>query len=644
MQVIYPYLMLIPFLFYAGSGIGTDKIFNSLSPKEEKMINDFGFFARKSNFKKFSELYKSLKEKNLPIYVTTDGMLHTYHILYDFSLRSLEVNHLYPEVCSLTEAMIQGTKDLLRKYPEETHTLLNNLAYLEVAEKLLKPDYCPDGKTGNIVKKEMALINSGKGFAKSPIFGYKEDYSQYKPRGHYTRSEILKRYFRAMMWFGRMGFRLKPEKESTNRKGRAETKMALMILEALNKNLEQWKRLNTPITLYIGKSDDLTPIEYLQIINENFPGKTPAEIARDERLLMKFINEAITYRPPKIISTAVPDTLEPEVVTKGFKFFGQKFIPDSYMFQELVYKKVGTQEDPRLFPRGLDVLAVLGSKRARNILVEHYKENRFSNYESQLDNLIKEFQALKQEDWYKNLYYGWLYALKSLIKPVPKFQPAYQDKCLQTALGSWAELRHDTILYAKQSYTMELTAVRSKPRLTASGYVEPIPECFERLKKLVDMSQEELSRLNILDDYVKAKFNHFSEILGSLKRITEDELKNRELTEEQQSFIRNIGEVLEALETFPAVDYKTETDESNALCADVHTDPNTKKVLEVANDIPAYIYVLINTDAGPKIFIGGIYDYYEFTQPLSKRLTDEEWQKLSPKPEKPSWIKFFVQE
>jgi len=53
---------------------------------------------------------------------------------------------------------------------------------------------------------------------------------------------------------------------------------------------------------------------------------------------------------------------------------------------------------------------------------------------------------------------------------------------------------------------------------------------------------------------------------------------------------------------------------------------------------------LINTDAGPKIFIGGIYDYYEFTQPLSKRLTDEEWQKLSPKPEKPSWIKFFVQE
>ena len=28
------------------------------------------------------------------------------------------------------------------------------------------------------------------------------DASQFKPRGHYTKSETLKRYFRAMMWLG----------------------------------------------------------------------------------------------------------------------------------------------------------------------------------------------------------------------------------------------------------------------------------------------------------------------------------------------------------------------------------------------------------------------------------------------------------
>ena len=31
---------------------------------------------------------------------------------------------------------------------------------------------------------------------------------------------------------------------------------------------------------------------------------------------------------------------------------------------------------------------------------------------------------------------------------------AWQDKELNITLASWAELRHDTILYVKQSYTM----------------------------------------------------------------------------------------------------------------------------------------------------------------------------------------------
>ncbi|MBP5792523.1 MAG: DUF3160 domain-containing protein, partial [Spirochaetaceae bacterium] len=35
---------------------------------------------------------------------------------------------------------------------------------------------------------------------------YTEDYSQYKPRGHYTKNERLKAYFRTMMWFGRINF------------------------------------------------------------------------------------------------------------------------------------------------------------------------------------------------------------------------------------------------------------------------------------------------------------------------------------------------------------------------------------------------------------------------------------------------------
>jgi hypothetical protein len=617
------------------------ELYAAFTSLEKEFLQKNGFFAQKSQYKKFSDLYKSLKNRSLPIYVTTDCVLHTYHILYDYSLRMLEMDYLYSEADNLTKNMITSTENLLKgKKGELKQALLDNLAYFEVAASLLNPDFEISESVENKVNKEISLISKAEGFEKSPIFEYKEDYSQYKPRGHYTRNEVLKRYFKTMMWYGRMAFRLNPDDDQENKKGKKETRRALLILEAAKDYFQDWNRINLPIILYVGKSDDLTMLEYFKIKSRVFPNKKPIEIAQDDEKLTIFINEAMKYRPPKIVSTAVADTEKPEIVTKGFKFFGQKFIPDSYMFQNLVYDKVGTQNNPRLFPMGLDVFAVLGSDRAREILIQTYKENRFANYESQMGKLIKEFEDITEKDWFFNLYWGWLYTMKSLLLPIPGFKPAYQDKCLQTALGTWAELRHDTILYAKQSYTALITAVQPRPQMI-KGYVEPIPECFARLQKLVDMSKTELEKNAFLNKIVKQKFEQFSNLLDRLYNIAKAELENKELTDEDYDFIMDIGDALKNIESFPGADYTTETDESAALIVDVHTDPNTKQVLEVGNDVPAVFFIIINVNGRKQIFTGGIYDYYEFLQPMDKRLTDEEWQKLSLKPDKPEWIEYF---
>jgi len=617
------------------------ELYVTFTSLEKEFLQRDGFFAQKSQYKKFSDLYKSLKNKSLPIYVTTDCVFHTYHILYDYSLRILEMDYLYSEADNLTRNMITNTKNLLKgKKGELKQGLLDNLAYFEVAASLLNPDFEISKSVENKVNKEINLISKAEGFEKSPIFEYKEDYSQYKPRGHYTRNEVLKRYFKAMMWYGRMAFRLKPGEDEENKKGKKETRRALLILEAAKDYFQDWQRINSPIILYVGKSDDLTLLEYFEIKNRIFPNEKPIEIVQDDKKLMMFINEAMKYRSPQIVSTAVADTTEPEIVTKGLRLFCQKFIPDSYMFQNLVYNKVGTRNNPRLFPRGLDVMAVLGSDRARKILIQTYKENRFVNYESQMEKLIKEFEDITEDDWFFNLYWGWLYTMKSLLLPIPGFQPAYQDKCLQTALGTWAELRHDTILYAKQSYTAMITAVQPRPQMI-KGYVEPIPECFARLEKLVDMSKTELEEKAFLAEIVKQKFEQFSKLLNKLHNIAAAELENKELTDEDYDFIKDIGDALKSIESFPGADYTTETDESAALIADVHTDPNTKQVLEVGNDIPGLLFIVINVNGRRQIFAGGVYDYYEFLQPMDKRFTDEEWQKLSPKPDKPEWIEYF---
>ena len=104
-----------------------------------------------------------------------------------------------------------------------------------------------------------------------------------------------------------------------------------------------------------------------------------------------------------------PESLD-EVLdkTKGMRFMGQRFIPDSYMFQHLVFPQVldytGTAATKpftygftgtgwaRCYPRGLDVMAIFGSARAKTILTSE-DDTAYVNFQQQFDSLKAEFDA-----------------------------------------------------------------------------------------------------------------------------------------------------------------------------------------------------------------------------------------------------------
>lgn len=630
--------------------IANQDMVRGLSVEEIKILTQNGYVATPSDLDHFYDVYKTAKEQSKSIFVTVDGILHTYHVLYDYSLRELEMKYLKDDLTALLEKLIAKTQNCIKEQDKRFRPyLLKNIAYLSVPYKILKPDWPVPKEVVNLVNDELALIGSHKGFDFSPIFGYQEDYSQYKPRGHYTRTKDFENYFKAMMWLGRMTFRLKPSAESGGaEKGIEETICALFLLKSVTCKctgedmVPLWQKISDPIVLFVGKSDDLTIGEYKEIKDRVFPKASIPDMVKDRALVEKFIEEASKARSPMIVSGFVTDQENPAVSTKGLRLFGQKFIPDSYMFQQLVYNKVGTMTDPRKFPKGLDIFAVLGSSRAYEILTKVYKEDRYQNYALQIEKLKKEYAGLRDETWYSNLYWGWLYVLKAVVIPSPLFKPAWADRCLSSGLGSWAELRHDTILYAKQSYTVFTTSVQPQPKM-AKGYVEPNPDAFQRMKRLVDMTLAELKKKNILSANIENKLGDFSNLLNSLTIIAAKEIKKTVLGDEEYFLIHNIGSRLENLVTVPGMEeYSSDADKSSALIADVHTDPNTNRVLEVGNDKPAYLYVLVKTDKLPVLMVGAIYNYYEFLQPIDKRLTDEEWQALSPKPAKPEWIKFFA--
>ncbi len=239
-----------------------------------------------------------------------------------------------------------------------------------------------------------------------------------------------------------------------------------------------------------------------------------------------------------------------------------------------------------------------------------------------------------------------MFALKPLLKDYgagyPTFMQteAWQEKELTTALASWAELRHDTILYAKQSYTVKELGMPMPPEeKPVVGYVEPVPEFYNRLLALTRMTAAGLADMDVLDSSAKYRLEHLETILERLVKLSEKELANEELTDEDYEFIKNFGDELNAVIT--DVDEKAK---KTTIIADVHTDGNTMQVLEEGVGYVDLVVVAYEVPDG-RILVGAgpVMSYYEFKQPMADRLTDEKWREMlrSEPPDRPEWYSSF---
>ncbi len=196
--------------------------------------------------------------------------------------------------------------------------------------------------------------------------------------------------------------------------------------------------------------------------------------------------------------------------------------------------------------------------------------------------------SVSTDDWHSTLYMCWLHSLKLLAEPrgqgYPDFmQTAMWNRCtLSTFLASWAMLRHDTILYAKQSYTP--TAGCAFPAdgepVPSAGFVEPVPEVYAELRGTLIMARNGLEHYGILDDELTMRFDRADDLLAGIQGIAEKELKGEMLTESDADFLKGFASSLE-----DAIAWGETTTEGleTSLIADVHTDQNSGRVLEVAS-------------------------------------------------------------
>ncbi len=626
----------------------------SFSAAEESLLFRHAFTARPSGYMEIYDIYNECAEMGTPIFVTVDALLHTYHKLYDRILRIAEERQFYNDLTMLTQALYGNSDSLYDAAVDSTvkEALRRNVAYLGVAKALLDSCWLPPEYMEDLVADEGDLIETHQGFSLSPIFGYYEDYSQYLPRGHYTRSDILKSYFKSMMWFGRMTFILEPPPipvpTNVDSLIHESTRRALLFIYCLQNTtvgdetaLTVWDRIYCPTVFFVGRTDDLNIGQYQELMEEIYGtgfASLPVDTFANDSLIHQFILSAEELPDPAIWTTT----------PKGLRFMGQRFIPDSYILSQL------TQMIGRPMPKGLDVLSVLGSERAYQILEEVYHQpDIYPDYAAKMDSLKLEFAALPDATWAQDLYYNWLYSLMPLLfaktQGYPPFMQnqAWTDKELYTSLGSWTELRHDTILYAKQSYWLE-----GPSGFEFNCYVEPNPYLFARLASLTDLMTQGLDGLGLLLDDFGERLSDLELLLLCLKVMAEKELVNQTLASEEYGLLANIGVILESLVDFDHAYPNPYTggpdpylsDDPMALVADVHTDAQHGLCLEEGVGYPFNLFVIVEINGVLKVTRGAGFSYFEFNQPISNRLTDEAWRQIlqTNPPDPPVWVANFI--
>ena len=647
--------------------VNMDNLINPFQLKEfdsklYNMLGKNGFAIVPAEHNQLFHVYEKNDYADFPSFVTTDLYLQLFHLYFDCVLRDVEEKHLDSLMIVFSSQMEAEMKTLTSSQNAEVKAAAEfGQAWFAVASWLFSHDKAPaSAATLNVPEayKKMVMeeitkaIDAENGysdmleyFPPEEMFGY----SLFRPRGHYTRSKVCSRYFRGMMWLQTAHF-------GTNKP--SKMKQIALIANVFNQQPKLraiYNKVSEPITYLMGTPDNVTIIQVANRIKEmGLPIEQLLSSRKEMANLTKDIEE-IAKRQMRIELKK----------TRGSKYVVD-IMPQRYQPDAEALIATTDQDSPvslRPCPKGLDWMAVMGLPGAERILIDELKEaQKWADFPKALTTARKKAATTPWDACVAN---QWMYTLQSLgdtARSLPYFMqsPQWQKKNLNTALASWAELKHDAILYAKQPMLAECGDGGPEPPVV-KGYVEPNVKFWEKAIALVTRMDKVLTTYNLQTEKAKAVYERIKEMAEFCRDISKKELNGGKITDEEYNQIEIIGSTVEniSLELVSEDNQMLQgwsdvvsTDKKVAVVADVFTAAGENVAIDDMCVLyegvgPAYeIYVVVEIDGSLYLTRGSVFSYREFTRLMSDpRMTDEEWQeelKKSPTGGTPSWMKEII--
>jgi hypothetical protein len=328
-----------------------------------------------------------------------------------------------------------------------------------------------------------------------------------------------------------------------------------------------------------------------------------------------------------------------------FLFFGQRYTLDSHVFSNVVYDRVAK----RMMPNPLDVAyAALGNDQAARLLEP---ELRKYPYAPALESMRRLSDEHGETFWSANLYNLWQGALRALSPgaeiaqggglPAVARTEAWGRRLLNTQLASWAQLRHDTILYVKQSYTSGVACE------FPDAYVDPYPAFYARLQAFAEAGQSVVNQLPLppesyLAERIRKYFENLLRVTTTLRQMAELQRQGLPHKPEHLAFINQAVDTVAigcggppGLRGWYADLFFNPDDalEFEPTIADVHTQPTDEvgtpvgHVLHVGTGWVRLMVTTVDTCMGPRAYAGVAFSYHEHVTKNLERLDDQDWAK-----------------
>jgi hypothetical protein len=628
-----------------------------LTLDERSLLRDHGFvITERLKRNSFGEAYLEIYKRDLPVFVSTDAILHALHMSWDEVLMDVERMVLMKKLDTLLAKIHDQLPAMATRYGSATAMtpMVNDLdVYLTVPRILMGKATGPKFAGNQAAVQELLALVRAERPSFYKLFSDHEreiDFSQFTIRGHYTRSPELGSYFQTMIWLGRTEICLIAPKSDGATQSRIDIQRQTIDAVLLQEAAEMagafplFEEIDGILRGFVGESDNVTLSNIRSLVQSTHLGSADQlldstqfagfqDTLKQQAYAFQRINSQILMSDPMS-----PDQIVP---ASAFLLLGQRFVIDSYTTGNVVYDKIvyNNTKVRRMLPSTLDVLFALGNDAAAQLLEPEL--NRY-NYSSNLAAVRYLVDSYEPGFWKGTVYNRWLNSIRSLNPPsdrkgLPAFMQtaAWWQEKMNSQLASWAQLRHDFILYAKQSYTAGV--VCSFPE----SYVEPIPQFYEAVKAFADSASAMFQRASLQNSSMVWYFNSMSGIVDTLRSIAEKELAGTPPTEAEEFFLKTMlyedpavcGATFRGW--YPRLFYRGETSlfQKDLVVADVHTAPTDAAgspvgwILHAGTGLLNLGVVMTGLPNGRlTAFIGPVMSYYEHVSTNFKRLTDEEWK------------------